>query len=227
MEEPMKRIVPILALSLAVMHMGGSEDPVRRRAWRHALGVGVVARRLAAAACAPSVGEAFVAGLLHDLGRTLLMEVRGTEAIASLDSENLPAREHLREEQARFGCEHASLGAACLESWQLPEGLCAAVRTHHDPMAILAIADMMSQHVAAVVWAANEVENGTAAHRTAANLAAHLAASGLPNLVRITEAVITEIQTALEEEMEQLAGLSSSGRAAVEVRAEPRRRAWG
>src|SRR5690606_2156358 len=39
----------------------------------------------------------------------------------------------LEHEARHFGTDHAALGAALLRRWELPERLCDAVATHHQP----------------------------------------------------------------------------------------------
>lgn len=77
--------------------------------------------------------EAFVAGLLHDLGLGLL-EAYSPEPLA--EALRLPPAEAAAlatAEDALLGGNHAMLGSRLLEHWQFPTGVVAAVRHHHAP----------------------------------------------------------------------------------------------
>ena len=98
-----------LALSLAVLAVEGDESEERRCQWRHALGVAAAARRFSGFLPRGGGAEALVAGLLHDLGVNVLMEVYGVSEVAGLRWDALHPERPLRAEVERFGCDHASL----------------------------------------------------------------------------------------------------------------------
>ncbi|MBI3147390.1 MAG: HDOD domain-containing protein [Betaproteobacteria bacterium] len=100
--------------------------------WRHSVGVGACARALAG-----RVGEnaefAFTAGLLHDIGRLVLvagfpqeygevLRVRAATDVFLIDAE-----------RGILGLDHAVVGAALARRWKFPEPIQAAVAEHHEP----------------------------------------------------------------------------------------------
>jgi putative nucleotidyltransferase with HDIG domain len=92
--------------------------------WMHSTAVGLVARLLVdALPQKPLHGEeAFVAGLLHDVGKLIIddfLEPRGKREISRED------------EAAAVGVDHAELAEVILQQWHLPESIVAAVRDHH------------------------------------------------------------------------------------------------
>lgn len=97
--------------------------------WRHSVFCALITRRLGAR-CAVLHGERlFVAGLLHDVGRLLMLArlpAQTAEALAA-------AREGWRHERRALGFDHAAVGAELLALWRLPVTLQAAVRWHHAP----------------------------------------------------------------------------------------------
>lgn len=101
--------------------------------WRHSIATGLVARRLAKR-CGVLHGERlYVAGLLHDVGSLILYrkfpnKVSAVLMAAAGDEEVLS---HV--EQEMFGFDHAEIGGALLEFWNLPPTLLSAVRYHHEP----------------------------------------------------------------------------------------------
>lgn len=101
--------------------------------WAHsvatAAGASTIARHLG-----QSTGDAFSAGLLHDLGLALLhREV--PEALDALDEAALPPSDDpraLEHERRAFGATHCEIGARVLEAWRFPEEFVEAVARHHD-----------------------------------------------------------------------------------------------
>ena len=95
--------------------------------------------------------EAFMAGLLHDVGR-LVIATRLPDEYAAIEALSIakgwPRR---RAEQQLFGTDHARLGAALLGTWGLPSVVVTAVREHHscpltgelvlDPIVAVALAE--------------------------------------------------------------------------------------
>lgn len=106
------------------------------RCVEHGVRLGALARRLweDSGASGASPDEAFVAGLLHDVGALVLGAVR-PELDAKIEEEAaltqvpryLVEREHL-------GTTHAQIGAHLLSVWGLPDNLVGAVCYHHEPL---------------------------------------------------------------------------------------------
>ena len=65
--------------------------------------------------------EAFVAGLLHDIGR-MVLNVSFPESFAKLRPAH-PA-ELLEQEKEILGVPHTKVGSLLMEHWKLPEQLC-------------------------------------------------------------------------------------------------------
>lgn len=74
--------------------------------------------------------ELVALALLHDVGKLALARAEPDE-FDRLDSSIVSPEERVRHERARFGLDHASLGALLLERWGLPPALARAVAEHH------------------------------------------------------------------------------------------------
>lgn len=101
--------------------------------WQHSIAVAFTARRLAVEVHLAPVEEAFVAGLLHDLGKTILssyMENAFEEVTRIAQERRMPFHEVERE---LLGFDHAELGAQVALAWSFPPELEEAIRFHHSP----------------------------------------------------------------------------------------------
>ncbi len=114
--------------------------------WLHSMAVALSAREIADAAKSDVVGpeEAFVAGLMHDIGKLILDEF--------LDHEPGPRIVSLAEEKEATGFNHIELGSKIMERWNISDSIHSALRYHHDFMvegephhggAIISIADRL------------------------------------------------------------------------------------
>lgn len=115
---------------LARWHEGDSH--LFQAYWQHAVATATAARELASAA-GVDPDEAFLAGLLHDLGRLVLaVFVPGPARLARAHAmtEDIDPRDA----EARFiGRAHDDVGAAVAGHWLLPEPIVAAIGLHHAP----------------------------------------------------------------------------------------------
>ncbi len=101
--------------------------------WQHSLAVAFSARRLAVEVHLAPVEEAFVAGLLHDIGKIVLSTHAGPvfdEIGARARAGGIPFH-HVEAEV--LGFDHAELGARVAAMWSFPPELEEAIRFHHDP----------------------------------------------------------------------------------------------
>jgi len=99
------------------------------RLWDHALGVALAARWLARKLGYGDLeSEAFIAGLLHDVGKLLLIRVIDELKAAGKLAHGLS--EPILCEVLQSG--HTRHGALLLEHWGLPEAYRNVVRQHHD-----------------------------------------------------------------------------------------------
>lgn len=104
------------------------------RLWLHSLGVAVCAQTVAEFVGRPPEG-AFTAGLLHDIGQLLMVNV-APERYAQATQR---VREHgesiAQAERAVFGFDHAEVGGRLAREWRLPPEITEGIEGHHDPEA--------------------------------------------------------------------------------------------
>jgi putative nucleotidyltransferase with HDIG domain len=102
----------------------------RGELWRHSIAVAAGARLVAAPYGSQVAEEAYHAGLLCDVGKLAFDGLlRGVE----LGAPEWQGRSFSDLEIAFFGVDHATLGAALAQRWNLPAGLIEAIAYHHRP----------------------------------------------------------------------------------------------
>lgn len=129
------RALKNLALSAAVndvFETGSAQtDAARKELWRHSLACGSFAQTIAngTGICCPE--EAFLAGIVHDVGKLFFTDYRPEEyslMLANTDSGGI-----VRQEEATFGIDHTAVGGRCSLLWGLPDEIGDTIRFHHAP----------------------------------------------------------------------------------------------
>jgi HD-like signal output (HDOD) protein len=132
------REVSRLCTSLAVIRTfeGVGEHLAHRDFWKHSLVAGIATRvlkRCSGEANPFSEDEAYVSGLLHDVG-TLVLDQYFPDVflqIQALAEEKCMPRADA--ETFILKIDHGGIGALLLERWNLPESIIQAVSWHHGP----------------------------------------------------------------------------------------------
>ena len=107
---------------------------VRGGLYHHATGTGLVAERLARLTEAAKPGQAYTAGLLHDIGKVVLDQfVAGAAPLFYRRLIEEKTSDFTRAEQAVFGTTHTQVGHRLAQRWSFPDSLAAAIRWHHCP----------------------------------------------------------------------------------------------
>ena len=103
--------------------------------WEHSLGVAVGAKILAVRLGVPiqERDEYFIAGLLHDIGKVILVQHLPDEFARITDPAYQPGQPKSALEKNSLGVTHAELGALIGKKWELPPLLLDAVENHHNP----------------------------------------------------------------------------------------------
>ncbi len=101
--------------------------------WSHSLGCGVIARVLARHRGEDNPERFLVAGLLHDIGRLIMMMHAAEEIREALGEARRAGIDLTESERTHVGCDHALVGGKLLSKWNFPAALEEAVRYHHDP----------------------------------------------------------------------------------------------
>ena len=98
--------------------------------WKHALNCATIAKELAKLTNYKYIEEAYIAGLLHDIGKLVLENKAGLEYSQSAHSK-IQAKDLLDLEKQNFNITHDDLGSMLLDKWGINESISDAVRYHH------------------------------------------------------------------------------------------------
>ena len=129
-----------IAASLAKLFRGGAlcDRFDAKELWDHSIAVATAARLLAKEARMSSVDEAFLGGLMHDIG--IMVELQSDRAKLvkvfsdmQFDHDGNPLIDFRMVERAVYGADHGHFGEALCEQWKFPRSLAIACGYHHDP----------------------------------------------------------------------------------------------
>jgi HD-like signal output (HDOD) protein len=82
---------------------------------------------------AHAADNSFAAGLLHDIGKLVMMAERAADWKIILATVEAEKTNLWSAEQQVLGCSHAQIGAHLLGIWGLPGAIVEAVAWHHSP----------------------------------------------------------------------------------------------
>ena len=171
------------------------------RFWQHSQATALLAEMLAETLSYPHPDEAYVAGLLHDMGKLALLVTRPAAYTPLFaDADVLP-----EQETGMLGISHSEIGAMLVAHWGLEPLIVDAIRSHHVPfprivsatelVKILALANSLSKvtattsdHPALALARALFDINATTAQALCAESHARVRALAIPLGITIQEA---------------------------------------
>lgn len=100
--------------------------------WEHSVGAAIAAKTSAQVMSSQLTEEAFVATLIHDIGKLILLQCdpKAYQEIVQTIYHTYQPFSDL--EKQFYEVEHASVGAALAERWNLDSALVDAIRNHHE-----------------------------------------------------------------------------------------------
>ncbi|HUI29772.1 MAG TPA: HDOD domain-containing protein [Candidatus Acidoferrales bacterium] len=143
----------VLSLTLIDLFRGAAMknfDP--RKFWKHAVDTACAARSLAKEMKNRVPGEAYAAGLLHDIGVLVLYRFFPDDFA---EIQKLVGRDAMTLSQAELvvvGTSHADIGAWLAEKWNFPLNFVEAIRYHHAPGSA-----QINPELTAIVHVANQI----------------------------------------------------------------------
>ena len=125
-----------IAASLTRLFHGRPLSPTfsPRDLWTHSLAVAAATRVLAVRSKSGAVEEAFLAGMVHDVGLIAELQLdRQKLATVLARMEDDKVADLLAVEESTFGATHQDFGAGLLRAWKLPRIFALAAGWHHRP----------------------------------------------------------------------------------------------
>ncbi len=99
--------------------------------WMHSFSVGVIAKHLLPSEISEEQNEAFMCGVLHDIGRLLFVKMDPERYERFYDAGQSVI--DLDKEIEWFGADHQKIGEALATKWNFPRRFVAAIASHHHP----------------------------------------------------------------------------------------------
>jgi HD-like signal output (HDOD) protein len=153
---PCKSLVVSISMKSLMRNMAEAQTQQCEELWHHGFVTGCLCLQINRSFQLKFNGEEFSAGLLHDLGRILLL-LADAECFAQVDGlDFVEEPELLDRERDAIGIDHCSLGGWFGKHNKLPDVLIHAMKHHHDRgvladdkrlVTLVATADHMANHL--------------------------------------------------------------------------------
>jgi len=127
-----KNIVIALSMLDTLKQIGGEKFD-QKNYWLHSIMTATMAKRIADDLGYSFSGEAFTAGLLHDLGIPIIFKYFKDEYDRIVDFVEKGEKTHEKAEIEILGLTHGELGKYLIDRWNLPSEIADVVFFHHRP----------------------------------------------------------------------------------------------
>jgi HD-like signal output (HDOD) protein len=132
-----------IAASLSKLFRGGDICPnfSARDLWLHAIATATLGKLICDERKLGLPDEAFLAGLIHDIGIMVEMQSDRAKFIKvfeqlTFDDEGAPLQCMREIERKVYGADHQAFGAGLCETWKFPKSFTYVAGHHHDPAAL-------------------------------------------------------------------------------------------
>lgn len=105
------------------------KSPFLQFVWDHSLYTGIIAQSLALKEHLDIPEEAFIAGLVHDIGKSVLYNLFGAQYMEVSDE--------LEQEREELGIDHCIAGKILGKAWFFPEKLQKVIEHHHRDFSMI------------------------------------------------------------------------------------------
>jgi putative nucleotidyltransferase with HDIG domain len=133
-----------LVLSVSIFDLASITGFDVKQFWRHSFATSIAARAIALADRLPDAETHSLAGLLHDIGKVLLLEYFSKEYQSVLSLMETKELTFIQAERRLYATDHCEVGGAIADKWTFPPNLKAAIAYHHNPERAGDLADFVS-----------------------------------------------------------------------------------
>ncbi len=130
--EQIKNIVIALSMMETLKVLGDKKFP-QKKYWMHSIITAIAAQRIADDLGYQTSGEAFTAGLLHDLGILVIYKIFNNEYKKITDTVKKNKIAYLEAEEKQLGITHQEVGGFLIDKWNLPYSIADVIYNHHNP----------------------------------------------------------------------------------------------
>ncbi|RKZ14904.1 HDOD domain-containing protein [bacterium] len=131
------RSLVVTSAARNLYNMKSSPSGLKERLmWEHSIGAGFACRLLAEAKTPALTEEAFLAGLLHDIGKLVLTQRLPAEFDEIVQTVYNEGRPFAATEREVLGFDHAQVGALLVNKWKFSPALESVILNHHNPAAL-------------------------------------------------------------------------------------------
>lgn len=123
----------VVASSTYSIFRSKTKNAATKIMWEHSLATAMAARIIGKRIRHRHVEEAFIVGLLHDIGKLILHQKMHDSYKEIIKKVQLDRRSFITVEQEQLGFSHCDLGSVILTRWNFPSILTEAVAQHHTP----------------------------------------------------------------------------------------------
>jgi HD-like signal output (HDOD) protein len=145
----------VIAASLAKLFRGGrvSANFSAKDLWSHSIAVGVTSKLIVQKINNTLPDEAFLAGLIHDIGILVELQAFRDPLVEITDRAAKEEIKYLALETEIIGVDHQQLGTGLTSKWKFPRSFQYVTGHHHAPLALAP----ECRFLASVVYAADHI----------------------------------------------------------------------
>jgi len=114
-----------------------SSHPARNQLWANDIATAIIARTLAGRFLPSKQDSAFLGGLMHDIGKLLLLQRAGEDYSRAMKIVEETGCDFSEAETQIFIFDHAEVGALIGEKWNFSPELSQMIGLHHKPWEVL------------------------------------------------------------------------------------------
>jgi HD-like signal output (HDOD) protein len=128
----------VIAASLAKLFRGGKVSPhfAAKDLWSHSIAVGVMSKLLVTKINNTLPDEAFLAGLIHDIGILVELQAFREPLVEIVERAAKEENRYIDIETSILGVDHQALGAGLTAKWKFPRSFQYVTGYHHSPLSL-------------------------------------------------------------------------------------------
>jgi len=110
-----------------------SPHKARMQLWANDVATAIIAKQIASIVLPSMSDSTFLCGLMHDIGKLLLLQQATSRYEGVLSSVREKGISFVEAENEQFAFSHTEVGQLVAEKWNFPTNVTIAIRRHHNP----------------------------------------------------------------------------------------------